>query len=138
MDNKQAQLEFLQIVRGLRCEDCVECFVWTGEAFPVDLKKGTELKLVVSCSGLLFLAADPCECVFAVNHTSIKRCGAQDQQVLLLVEQNGREEALLHFETDDGNRILESLRRHRFISQQSSNKGLLSPFVGLYRLARVV
>lgn len=111
VEKSAAKLQFLQTVRDLRCDDCCECFVRTGDDFPVELERGTELKLAVTCSCLLFFARDPWKCLLPLELSDILSVETTDQQLFLLIQHNGKR-IRLHLETDNRYHLLHSLQEH--------------------------
>lgn len=113
LDGKQvAQLQFLQVVRDLKCTDCFECLVRTGEGFPMDFERESELKLAVTCCGLLFFAKDPCECLLPVDFGHIEHCLVNGGKVRLLTNL-GSKKVEFEFETVAGSKILEAVVVHK-------------------------
>jgi len=109
---EEAQLQFLQVVRGLRCKDCFfECTVKTGNNFPLEDRKGRELKLSVSCSGLVFFSRDPCECLHAIRFNCIQSCEPSGGQIVLKTDSETTE-LTLEMDDTDAERFLSAAWRH--------------------------
>lgn len=109
-----AKLNFLQVIRGLKCNHCHECLVRTGEGFPLDLKRGTELKLSVCCSGLLFLSSDPYkpECLLAIDLARIEQCDSSAHWLFLTITMV-KQLVSFYLETDAGEQVCQSLFKHK-------------------------
>lgn len=72
--NHEARLQFLQVVRCLRCNESNEYSVSPGRNFPFEAPRDARLKLTVSCGGILIRMPDVGRCVFAANFSQVVSC----------------------------------------------------------------
>lgn len=60
MSRTDAKRYFLQILRHLRCDKCVDCEIVVQNDFPVHIEETTKrLRLNTTCAGLFFFKQDP-------------------------------------------------------------------------------
>lgn len=71
---------------------------------------GTELRLVISCCGLLFSASDG-DCLLAIDFGHVESWGANDQELHLFIQLE-RKKVGFNLETDAGDEICKALLNH--------------------------
>lgn len=109
---QKAQLQFLQVVRGLHCDNCLRCHVQTLRTSPLGLRPGTELRLVVSCSGMLLLRPEPYQCLLAILFNNILSYKKTPSKLSLHIQKEN-ERLGLQFATDIGDRICKAISAHK-------------------------
>lgn len=111
---KEAHLNFLQVLRSLQCSNCFECLVKTGDKFPLEDMRRTELKLVVCCSSLLFFEKESDNCVLAINIGSIKSLEMNNEGIFL-TGRIRKTSSCFWLETESGTKICEVLNWHQSV-----------------------
>lgn len=111
VDKQDAQLQFLHVVRGLQCDKCIQCRVWTNEEFPAQVAENTELKLVVSCSGILFFSREPCQCILAIDFSHVVSFRSYAETLFLEV-QIEKEMSHIQLVCDAGDGVCRALSTH--------------------------